>query len=335
MPRRHTREGCAKAAESDRDVHFRQLHEPCKTPIRYRKWCLRCDREIAAEEILRGYEWGPGQYVILPESDLSRLPLPSLRTIEISQFVRPDEVDPVYFERTHYLTPQEFGEKPLKLLHRAKGDTGLAVIISKISPRSKEHLAPVRRYEHLKTRTIPAGRRRKVGPDRPCAAVQPGNSGAHLDQKAPLSANPPRPLPPRQERDRFSGGPVHGHKTRYGQPGDRPADRHHGPAQGEDQRLFPPPRGNLAHPKPPLQRLQHGFALRISVSGDHPYFIQAIHPHPAQIRGHGCVDRLWSPRAHQDPPSVGLDIIGRCTACGQRDGPFRHQRGGDRANARK
>ncbi|WP_288009236.1 Ku protein [Kyrpidia sp.] len=136
------------AAVEDRDIHFRQLHNRCKTPIQYKKWCAHCNETVTADEIVRGYEWRPGEFVILTDDDLAHLPLPSLHTVEITQFVRVGEVDPIYFERTYYLSPQEFGEKPYQLLHRAMQETDLAAL-AKIALRSKEHLAILRCYNHV------------------------------------------------------------------------------------------------------------------------------------------------------------------------------------------
>lgn len=136
------------AATEDRDIHFRQLHNRCKTPVQYKKWCPRCDEAVSRDDIVRGYEWQPGQYVIVDDDDLNRLPLPSLHTIEIAQFVKTEEVDPIYFERTYYLAPQEFGEKPYKLLYQAMKETGLSAL-AKIAFRSKEHLSLVRCYHHV------------------------------------------------------------------------------------------------------------------------------------------------------------------------------------------
>ncbi|MDI3257350.1 MAG: Ku protein [Kyrpidia sp.] len=136
------------SAVEDRDIHFRQLHSRCKTPIQYKKWCPHCNQAVGMQDIVRGYEWRPGEFVLLTDEDLARLPLPSLHTVEIAQFVKTGDIDPIYFARTYYLSPQEFGEKPYKLLYQAMRETGLAAL-AKIALRNKEHLSLLRCYEHV------------------------------------------------------------------------------------------------------------------------------------------------------------------------------------------
>lgn len=130
-------------ATEDHTTSFRSLHEECQSPIQYKKWCPVCNREIANDEIIRGYEYAPGNYVTLTDEDLEKLPLPTLRTIEILHFTNKDDIDPIYFERAYYIGPGEFGAKPYKLLHAAMEATG-KVAVAKVAFRTSEHLAVVR-----------------------------------------------------------------------------------------------------------------------------------------------------------------------------------------------
>ncbi|AUS10438.1 Ku protein [Laceyella sacchari] len=130
-------------ATEDHKTSFRSLHEKCKHPIQYKKWCPVCDREVGSKEVIRGYEYAPGNYVIITDDDINELPLPTLRTIEILHFTDKDSIDPVFYEKSYYLGPGEYGGKPYKLLHEAMNRTG-KVAVAKVAFRTSEHLAVIR-----------------------------------------------------------------------------------------------------------------------------------------------------------------------------------------------
>ncbi len=130
-------------ATEDHDIHFRQLHGPCHSPIEYRKVCPACHRVVAPEELERGYEIRPGEFVILSDEDLADLPLPTAHTVAIADFVRLADVDPLFFERSYYLAPQEGGARPYALLRDVLRNSGRAAV-AKVALRSKESLALVR-----------------------------------------------------------------------------------------------------------------------------------------------------------------------------------------------
>lgn len=130
-------------ATEDHDVHFRQLHRACHTPLRYRRWCPRCEDELAREDIVKGYEWTPGEFIELEPSDFEALPLATARTVEILDFVRLDEVDPLYFERGYYAGPADGGLRAYALLREVLAESRLAAV-AKVALRAKESLALVR-----------------------------------------------------------------------------------------------------------------------------------------------------------------------------------------------
>jgi DNA end-binding protein Ku len=130
-------------ATQDKDVSFHLLHKPDHSRIQYKKWCIAEDEEVSQDELVRGFEVSKDQYVELTEEDLEQLPLPSKHTIELSAFVKADEIDPIYYEKTYYLEPEETGLKPYALLVKvlkAERATGVA----KIALRNKEHLCALR-----------------------------------------------------------------------------------------------------------------------------------------------------------------------------------------------
>ncbi|HEY8552484.1 MAG TPA: Ku protein [Thermaerobacter sp.] len=134
-------------AVEEKAVRFRQLHQRCGTPIRYRRWCPRCDVEVPTEEVARGYEYAPDRFVLITDEDLAGLPLPTARAIEILDFVQGEAIDPIYFQRTYYLEPVEGGIKAYRLLRRAM-DLRRCVAIAKVALRNKETLACLRTFRH-------------------------------------------------------------------------------------------------------------------------------------------------------------------------------------------
>lgn len=154
-------------ATETRDVHFHQLHRPCHSPIKYRRFCPACGREVENEEIARGYEFTRGQYVIVEDEDLAELPLATGKSVEILDFVRLDEIDPIYFEKSYFLEPAEGGAKAYALLRRAMEDSG-RVGLAKVALRQKESLAAVRVYRERTDPPAPdgdAGDGRPIGGD--------------------------------------------------------------------------------------------------------------------------------------------------------------------------
>lgn len=135
------------AATESKDLRFNLLHSECMTPVQYRKVCPSCDREVAAEEIVKGYEFERGRYVTLSEEEFESIPVAARRTLEIVGFVRLEEIDPVYYDRTYYLEPGEGGAKAYALLRRAMELTG-RVAIARVVIRSKESLAALRVFQN-------------------------------------------------------------------------------------------------------------------------------------------------------------------------------------------
>jgi len=93
-----------KAKQSD--VSFRTLHRECLTPIRNKRWCPTHDREVGADEIVKGWEVAKGEFVVVEDADLEAIQRSDeSRSIDITRFVDLDEVDPIYLDRTYYLAP--------------------------------------------------------------------------------------------------------------------------------------------------------------------------------------------------------------------------------------
>lgn len=136
------------AATEEKSPKFRYLHKTCHTPIQYVKRCPTCKVDVAWEEIVRGLEYEEGRFIILEEEEIEELKGEAARTIEITDFVSLEEIDPIYFDHSYYLSPQEGGGKPYRLLQAAMQESG-KIGIARFRLRSKESLAAIRTYRHL------------------------------------------------------------------------------------------------------------------------------------------------------------------------------------------
>lgn len=135
-------------ATEDKDVRFKYIHKECNTPVKYKKMCPACNKEVQPDEIVKGYEYEPGKFVILTEEDFAAIDTKSEKAVEILDFVKLEEIDPVYFDKTYYLAPQETGGKAYTLLREAlNGKNRIAV--AKITIRERESLAVIRVYNNV------------------------------------------------------------------------------------------------------------------------------------------------------------------------------------------
>lgn len=130
-------------ATESKDVSFNQLHRPCNSRVRQRRWCPTCEADVEQVDVVKGYQYTKDQYVIVTDEDFEKLPVASKHAIELSAFVDQKEIDPVYHERTYYLEPEEVGVKAYALLLRALEAKGLTAV-AKVAIRNKEQLCALR-----------------------------------------------------------------------------------------------------------------------------------------------------------------------------------------------
>jgi DNA end-binding protein Ku len=131
-------------ATESHSVSFRQLCSEHLSPIKYKRWCQSGDHEVAYADIVKGYEVGADNYVVIQDSELDNLPLPTSRQISIGEFVPADDIEGgVYFKSAYYIEPEQAGLKPYHLLRRALAETGMTAV-AKIAFRDREHLCSLR-----------------------------------------------------------------------------------------------------------------------------------------------------------------------------------------------
>ncbi len=136
------------AATENKDIKLRSLHKKCHSPIRYEKVCPVCEEELDAKEIVKGYEIAKGKFVVLEEEELEELRKQTEeKAVEIMDFLDMREIDPVYFNRSYYMSPNEGGVKAYGLLRKALTESE-KVGLARIVMRSKEQLAVIRVYEN-------------------------------------------------------------------------------------------------------------------------------------------------------------------------------------------
>jgi DNA end-binding protein Ku len=93
------------ATDAAATISFNQLHGECQTRIQQKRWCPKCEREVPLSEIVKGYEFEKGRYVVMDEEDMAKVRTESTRVIDLVQFTEAAAIDPIYVERPYYLAP--------------------------------------------------------------------------------------------------------------------------------------------------------------------------------------------------------------------------------------
>jgi DNA end-binding protein Ku len=120
-----------KPAARQSDVSFRLLHRECGTPIKQKRWCPVHERDVESDELVKGWEVTKGQFLMVEDGDLEAIEnRDTSRSIDISRFVRLEEVDPIYFDRTYFLVPAgaEAQRRPYALLLEAMKEAEVAAL---------------------------------------------------------------------------------------------------------------------------------------------------------------------------------------------------------------
>src|SRR3954447_14875164 len=130
-------------ATREEKLSFRQLRATDMSPIRYKKVADVDQKEVTADQIVKGFEYERGRFVVLKEEDFATVRIESTHSIDITDFVDLGQVDPKFFYKPYFLEPQKGGEKAYALLHKALSGTG-KIGIAKVVISNREHLASVK-----------------------------------------------------------------------------------------------------------------------------------------------------------------------------------------------
>ena len=128
------------------NISFNMLHRDDNTRVKQQLWCPTDERVVERSEIVKGYEYRKGEYVIIEPEEIKKIEPKTAKAMEILEFVEYKDVDPVYFESSYYLVPDEAGRKPYALLTRAMEETGY-VAIAKITMHNREYTVFLRPHE--------------------------------------------------------------------------------------------------------------------------------------------------------------------------------------------
>ena len=126
-------------------LSLHMLHKKCLTRPKQVLHCEQDDEYFSQKDTVRGYEYAKGQYVVLDEKDFEKVPVRTSHSIDIQAFISEKEIDPIYFQNSHYLEPEELGAKPFAMLRdilHKSNRTGIA----KVSFQRREHLCALRPY---------------------------------------------------------------------------------------------------------------------------------------------------------------------------------------------
>ncbi|MCL4851367.1 MAG: Ku protein [Bryobacteraceae bacterium] len=130
------------AARGER-VSFNQIHAPCNTRIKQQIFCPTCERTIERSEIVKGYAIDKERYVTVEDDELKKIAPSSTETMEILEFVKLDEIDPLYFDASYYIVPEDPGKKAYKLLLETMRRTGFAAL-AKVGMHQREYTVVIR-----------------------------------------------------------------------------------------------------------------------------------------------------------------------------------------------
>src|SRR6202163_823657 len=130
-------------ATREEKISFRQLRKTDLSPIRYKKVADADMKEVAADQIVKGFEYEKGRYIILNDEDFEKVRIESTHSIDITDFVDLERVDPKFFYKPYFLEPQKGGEKAYAVLHKALSGTG-KIGVAKVVISNREHLAAVK-----------------------------------------------------------------------------------------------------------------------------------------------------------------------------------------------
>jgi DNA end-binding protein Ku len=131
------------SAIESKGTSFHQIHDACNTQIKEVRWCPTCDRKVEWAEIVKGYEYEKGKFVPLTEEEMSKLPLSSKNIINVNAFVKLEQIDPIYFEKSYFIEPDKKAEHAFALLAQALTHKNMVGIAS-ITLRSRERLCMLR-----------------------------------------------------------------------------------------------------------------------------------------------------------------------------------------------
>ncbi len=134
-------------ATEEKDVRFRLLHSECLTPIKNQRYCPFHDKVIEWKDVVRGFEVSKGKFVTVADEELEGIPIDTSHSVNVAGFVQLTEIDPLYYERSYYVAPDEGGVKAFVLFRDALKEVD-RVAVGQVVIRDKEYPIALRPYEN-------------------------------------------------------------------------------------------------------------------------------------------------------------------------------------------
>ena len=134
-------------ATEEKDVRFRLLHSECLTPIKNQRYCPYHDKVIEWKDVVRGFEVSKGKFVTVTDEELEGIPIDTSHSVNVAGFVQLSEIDPLYYERSYYVAPDEGGAKAFVLFRDALKEVD-RVAVGQVVIREKEYPVALRPYEN-------------------------------------------------------------------------------------------------------------------------------------------------------------------------------------------
>lgn len=131
------------AAESSERISFNMIHKDCGSRIQQQLFCPNDERKIERDEVVKGYEFAKGQYVLFSAEELKELEEKSTQQIDIAEFLPSDQIDPIYFAKAYYVAPDRGGDRAYMLLAKALQETDRWAL-AKYAARGKQYLVVIR-----------------------------------------------------------------------------------------------------------------------------------------------------------------------------------------------
>lgn len=136
----------AYPAIKDRVISFKTLHSECHTPLQFKRWCPKCEREVNWNEVDKGYPITKEKFIVLTNKELENIQLKTTKSIEIQKFTDLASIDSIYFNDHYYLAPDEGGERAYTLLRDVLSLLN-KVALGKVAFHNKEHVVAIRPYQ--------------------------------------------------------------------------------------------------------------------------------------------------------------------------------------------
>lgn len=134
------------AARSER-VSFNQIHDKCGSRIKQQTFCPVCERVVERSELKKGFEVAKGKFVVIEDEEIKKIAPESSESMEILEFVRGADIDPIYFDSSYFMVPEEAGKKAYELLFQTMEKSGYSAI-AKIAMHQREYTVVIRPHDH-------------------------------------------------------------------------------------------------------------------------------------------------------------------------------------------